>query len=128
MVMNIESKAKVSPQVVQAILADDMVRRLADMQDMMRREEPIGELQNHPLISVTTQPQEIRLGEWLEATIWVNSDSSGNVQVSNGPRMYDTGKSYQGPGERLVLNNKRRSNRSLWFVSNSTATVRMVYQ
>lgn len=119
---------KISPEVVQTILTDDMVRRLAAIQNHLEKSVPIHYLASKT-VSVTDVPTEVNLGEWVNATLFNNTGGS-NVYVYNARQLADSRDAYLAAGDSLPLDRKERTTDRFYLVcaSTGTATVRIFYQ
>jgi len=120
-------KAKVTPEVLQSILLDEMTGKLASILSMMEREEPIYGVAS-VLVPVTAEPTEVNLGQWVKATFY--NDGAGNVYVYNIRQVADTRDAYLAPGDSLPIDFRRRTIRRLYLVcaAGGTAKIRIFYQ
>ena len=116
--------AKVTPEVLQTIQLDEIAGRLAQLTELLEREEPSGDLVSDT-VSVTDVPKEVNIGEWVRVTLFNNAGGS-NVYIYNTRKPADTTDGYLAASDSLSLNNSRRTRKRFYLVcaAAGTATVR----
>lgn len=127
MVDGIETKAPVTPEAMQVMLLHEIAGRLRAIQEHLNDTVAEGGL-DLPTVAVGGEPVEVRLGKWLAVTI--TNDGASGVYVYYQRKKPSTLDSALASGETITLDQKKKMDRSLWFVcaAGGTATIRMWVQ
>lgn len=126
--MPLPDKTKVTPEVLQSILLDEIAGRLAAIQDRLDKAVPLHYVVSK-IVSVTEVPTEVNLGVWVKATLF-NNTGSNNVYVYNTRQIADSRDAYLAAGDSLPLDKGERTTDRFYLVcaAGGTATVRIYYQ
>jgi len=122
-----EIKGKVTPEVVQSVLLDELLGRMITIQELLENQVPVYHLVS-TIVSVTDVPTEVNLGTWVDCTMY--NDGADNVYIYNQWNLPGTDDSYLASGENLKIDNNQRTNKRFYLVcaSGGTATVRIFHQ
>ena len=120
------TKGKVTPEVFQSIMLDEIAGRLASIQDHMEKQVPAGFIVSTS-VSVTDEPTEVNLGVWNKATLF--NDGPDDVYVYNVRQLPDTIDAPLKKGDSLPIDKVERTTDRVYPVclSGETATVRIFH-
>lgn len=114
---------KVTPEVLQTILLDEIAGRLRDIMEFQRDTVAEGGLDT-PTITVTDEPTEVKLGKWLSLTI--TNDGSADVYLFFQRKRPGSLDSPIKSGDTIHIDQKRKVARPIYIVTSSgSATIRL---
>jgi len=119
-------KGPVTPEVFMAIQMDEMVGRLAAIQEHLEKQVSHGFVVSRE-VSVTDSPTEINLGEWYKCTIY--NDGADDVYPYNVRQQADTRDAALKKGDSLPIEKGERNRDRFYLVckAGETATVRLFW-
>jgi len=125
MVMD-KTQGKVTPEVFQSIMLDEIAGRLAKIQEHLEKQVASGYVVSTS-VSVTDEPIEVNLGVWVKATLF--NDGDDGVYVYNTRQMPNTRDAALKKGDSLPIDKGERTTDRFYLVckSGETATVRIFY-
>jgi len=115
--------AKVTPEVMQTMLLDEIAGRLRDMMEFQRDTVAEGGLDT-PTMVITDEPTEVKLGRWLSMTI--TNDGTADVYMFFQRKRPGSLDSPIKSGETILIDQKRKVARPVYIVTSSgSATIRL---
>jgi len=117
-----EINSKVSPEIFQSIMLDEIAGRLADLTALISAQAPKGNVYTLPLVVDTNGQSVIIL---YAATIYNDGDADVYV-FRDDNRNIDTSDTPLHKGDNLIIDLKKQSNKTLWLKTlAATASVRI---
>ena len=115
--------AKITPEVMQTILLDEIAGRLRDIMEFQRDTVAEGGLDT-PTMTITDEPKEVKLGRWLSLTI--TNDGTADVYLFFQRKRPGSLDSPIKSGETIQMDQKRKVARPIYIVTSSgSATIRL---
>jgi hypothetical protein len=117
---------KVTPEVLQSILLDEVAGKLSDVIELLKQQIPSGHIVSSSVF-VTDEPVEVNLGLWVKTTLY--NDGPDDIYVYNNRQFPSTQDAALKMGDSLPVDKGRRTAERFYLVcaSGGTATVRIFH-